>query len=64
MKDIHIYETCSCAQGHAIQEFNTIRRYLEEMHNAKIQVIKMYKPLGIACDYRVKYKLIKESEQE
>ena len=61
MKDIHIYNTSCCVQEYAINNFNYIKKHIEEMHNAKIQFIEMYIPF-CKINYIVKYKLIKESE--
>ena len=63
MENTYTYDTSCCIQECAINNFNYIRKDIEEMHNAKIEFIEMYRPF-CKVNYIVKYKLIKESEQE
>ena len=58
----HIFQTYYTRQSDALNEFLLCRNNLEKLHNAKINVIKMYKPF-IFGDYRVEYKIVKDNEK-
>ena len=63
MKDVFVYNTDCDIHELAINDFNRVKGRIEEMHNAKIEFIEMYKPF-CRRTFFVKYKVIKESEQE
>ena len=57
----HFFQTYYTRQSDALNEFLLCRNDLEKLHNAKINVIKMYKPfLG---DYRVEYEIVKDNDK-
>ena len=58
----HIFQTYYTRQSDALNEFLLCKDKLEKLHNAKIDVVKMYRPFFIG-DYKVEYK-IKENEQK
>ena len=43
-------------------EFLLCKNDLEKLHNAKINVIKMYRPFFMG-DYKVEYEIIKEDKE-
>ena len=58
---IHKYYTDWTTQEDAIAEFNRERIAIEEMHQANIKVIRMYKP--ILCSYYVVEYVLQEDNQ-
>ena len=58
----HIFQTYYTRQSDALHEFLLCRNDLEKLHNAKINVIKMYKPF-IFGDYRVEYEIVKDNDK-
>ena len=50
---VHTFDCFESIHKYAIQEFNSIRSALEEMHQAKIKVIKMC----WCCGWKVKYEV-------
>ena len=59
--NIHKYYTDWTTQENALAEFNRERTAIEEMHQASIQVIRMYKPILNSC-FVVEYAITGEQQ--